>query len=74
MDQVLVTSDGRKVVTRGQNGDAHVWDARTGAHVRAIKATWQRGVALSPDGRFLVWPAADEKVQFKEGQRIYGES
>ena len=27
---------------------------------------WQRGLALSPDGRFLVWPAADEKVQFKD--------
>jgi WD40 repeat protein len=66
VDQVLVTPDGRRLVTRGQEGDAHVWDARTGAHLRRVRATWQRGMALSPDGRFLVWPVADEKVQFKD--------
>lgn len=66
VDQVLVTPDGRRVITRGQDGDAHLWDARTGAHIRTLSATWQRNVALSPDGRFLVWPVADEKVKFKD--------
>ncbi|HVK11757.1 MAG TPA: hypothetical protein VM597_23495, partial [Gemmataceae bacterium] len=66
VDQVLVTSDGRRLITRGQDGDAHVWDTRTGAHVRRFQATWQRGLALSPDGRFLVWPAEEAKVQFKD--------
>ena len=28
--QVAVTADGTRLVTRGQDGDAHVWDARTG--------------------------------------------
>jgi WD40 repeat protein len=65
VDQIRVTADGRHVVTRGQDGDAHLWDARTGAHLRHIQATWQRGLALSPDGRYLVWPAADEKVKFR---------
>jgi RNA polymerase sigma factor (sigma-70 family) len=69
VDQILVTADGLKVITRGQDGDAHVWDARTGAHIRHVKATWQRGIALSPDGRFLVWPVEDEKVQFKDPAR-----
>ena len=29
-EQILVTPDGTHVVTHGQNGDAHVWDAATG--------------------------------------------
>ena len=34
VDQVLVTRDGRRLVTRGQDGDAQLWDARTGEHLR----------------------------------------
>jgi RNA polymerase sigma factor (sigma-70 family) len=66
VDQVLVTRDVRRLFTRGQDGDAHIWDARTGDHLRTINATWQRGIALSPDGQFLVWPVEDEKVKFKD--------
>jgi RNA polymerase sigma factor (sigma-70 family) len=66
VDQILVTPDGTRVVTRGQNGDAHLWDGMTGAHLRHIAATWQRGVALSPDGKFLTWPVADESVKYPD--------
>jgi RNA polymerase sigma factor (sigma-70 family) len=66
VDQVLVARDARQLITRGQDGDAHIWDATTGGHRRALKASWQRGIALSPDGRHLVWPIADEKIQFKD--------
>jgi RNA polymerase sigma factor (sigma-70 family) len=59
VEQILVHPTGARVVTRGQNGDAHVWDAATGEHLRHVAAAWQRGVAQSPDGRFLVWPVAD---------------
>jgi RNA polymerase sigma factor (sigma-70 family) len=69
VDQVLVSPDGRRLVTRGQDGDAHVWDARTGAHLRAINAAWQRGLGMSPDGRYLVWPVADETVKYKDPAR-----
>jgi WD40 repeat protein len=31
--------------------------------------TWQRGFALSPDGRFLVWPVADESIHFKDADQ-----
>ncbi len=31
IDQIAVTADGDRIVTRGWNGDAHIWDARTGA-------------------------------------------
>ncbi|QJW97137.1 sigma-70 family RNA polymerase sigma factor [Frigoriglobus tundricola] len=64
--QIEVPADGKRVVTRGQDGDAHVWDARTGAHLRRVDVTWQRGLTLSPDGRYLVWPVGDETVQFKD--------
>jgi RNA polymerase sigma factor (sigma-70 family) len=69
VDQVLVTPDARKLVTRGQDGDARLWDAVTGTDLRPIAGNWQRGMALSPDGRFLVWPVADEKTQFKDPKR-----
>jgi RNA polymerase sigma factor (sigma-70 family) len=56
VEQILVTADGRRVVTRGQGDDAHIWDGNNARHLRSLKAAWQRGMAMSPDGRFLVWP------------------
>jgi hypothetical protein len=66
---VLVSPDGRRPVPRGQDGDGRLWDARTGARLRAVKATWQRGLGMSPDGRFLVWPVTDETVKYKDSAR-----
>ncbi len=66
VDQILVSPDNRRVITRGQEGDAHIWDAKTGAHERLLSVTWQRGIALGPDGRFLAWPVSDPKVTFKD--------
>ncbi len=67
--QIAVTADGERIVTRGQDGDAHVWDAWTGEHQRRVDMSRQRGFALSPDGRFLLWPVADEAIQFKDADR-----
>src|SRR5205085_8913102 len=64
VDQILATPDGRHVVTRGQYGDAHLWDARTGAHLRQFPVSYHSSLALSPDGRHLVWAEADEGVRF----------
>jgi RNA polymerase sigma factor (sigma-70 family) len=69
VEQILVTPDGRRVVTRGQDGGAHLWDGRTGAHLRRIQARWQHGIALSPDGKHLVWPVVDESVKFRDPQQ-----
>jgi RNA polymerase sigma factor (sigma-70 family) len=66
VDHLLVSGDGRLIVTGGQDGDAHIWDARTCDHLKRLRAAWQRGIALSPDGRFLVWPAEDPTVKFKD--------
>ena len=68
VEQIIVSPDGRRGVTCGQNGDAHIWDGTNGQHLRAVNAAWQRGLAMSPDGRFLVWSVADAKVQFTEPQ------
>lgn len=68
VEQVLVTADGSRVVTRGQDGDAHIWDGTSGKHLRAVNAAWQRGIALSPDGGFLVWPVEDRHVKYTDPQ------
>src|SRR5262249_18640384 len=44
----------------------HVWDVRAGEQQRGLNMGWQRAFALSPDGRFLVRPVADETIQFKD--------
>jgi RNA polymerase sigma factor (sigma-70 family) len=69
IDQVEATADGKRIISRGQDGDAQVWDARTGKRLHQVNVSWQRGCAVSPDGRFLAWPAADETVQFKDPDR-----
>ncbi len=66
--QVLVSADGSRVVTRGDCADAHIWDGTTGQHLRRFQAGWMRGMAISPDGRFLAWPVDDDSVQFKDPQ------
>jgi WD40 repeat protein len=67
--QIAVTPDGRRVVTCGQDGDGHIWDARSGEHRRRLDMGWQRGFALSPDGRFLAWPTVDESIRFPDPDR-----
>lgn len=64
--QIEVVTDNKQIITRGQDGDAHLWDTRTGGHQRRVNVSWQRGLALSPDGRVLVWPVADETIKFKD--------
>jgi WD40 repeat protein len=61
--RIAATPDGRRVVTLGQDGDGHIWDARTGAYLRRLEMSERRGFALSPDGRLLVWPMADESIR-----------
>jgi WD40 repeat protein len=74
--QVLVSADGSRVVTRGEGGDAHVWDGTTGKHLRRFRVSYQRGLAISPDGRFLAWPVDDYDVTFAvpqtPGSLFYG--
>jgi RNA polymerase sigma factor (sigma-70 family) len=66
IDQILVPSDGRRVLTREQLGKVHVWDAGTGRHLRSVNVEYAQGVALSPDGRWLAWSVRDPNVRFKD--------
>jgi len=68
VEQILVTADGSRVITRGQDGEAHIWDGANGKHLRRFQAGWQRGLAISPDGRFLAWPVDDPSVSFTNPQ------
>jgi RNA polymerase sigma factor (sigma-70 family) len=72
--QILVTADGRRVITRDQYSEAYVWDGTNGQLLRRFQVGWQSTIALSPDGRFLAWPVSDESVQFtvpQEPRSIY---
>jgi RNA polymerase sigma factor (sigma-70 family) len=51
VDQIAVTADGRRVISRGEAGDAHVWDAKTGEHLRRGRA---RSAQLRPQPRRAV--------------------
>ncbi|HEY7155660.1 MAG TPA: sigma-70 family RNA polymerase sigma factor [Gemmataceae bacterium] len=68
VEQILVTPDGSRVVTRGQDGDTHLWDTANGQHLRALNPVYQRGMAMSPDGRFLVWAVVDTSIKFTDPQ------
>ena len=69
VEQVLVSADGSRVVTRGECADVHLWDGTTARHLRRFQAGgYQRGMAISPDGRFLAWPVDDSSVTFADPQ------
>jgi RNA polymerase sigma factor (sigma-70 family) len=73
VEQVFVTPDGGRVVTRDQDGIGHLWDATSGKYLRRFSAAWQRGVALSPDGRFLACPVDDSSAPFDDpGNTMHG--
>jgi RNA polymerase sigma factor (sigma-70 family) len=75
VEHIFVTPDGSRVVTRDQNGYGHLWDATSGKHLRRFSAAsgWQRGIALSPDGRFLAVPVDDSSASFEDpGNPIHG--
>jgi RNA polymerase sigma factor (sigma-70 family) len=66
VEQVLVTRDARRLITRHLGDDAQLWDATTGENLKVLKGTSQSAIALSPDSRYAVWPIRDEKIQFKD--------
>lgn len=77
IEQIFVTPDGSRVITRDSNGYGHLWDAASGKYLRRFSAAYQRGVALSRDGRFLACPVDDSSASFDEHgnfhpQGIYG--
>lgn len=64
IQQIVVSSNGKLVITRGQSGDVHVWDAAAGHHLRRIpEVVWQQEIAISPDGNFLVWADDDNSIK-----------
>jgi RNA polymerase sigma factor (sigma-70 family) len=57
--QILVSADGRSLFTTDQDGELHAWDAAGGKSPRRIAGGVDRGVAASPDGRFLAWASKE---------------
>lgn len=71
VSQVFVTPDERRVITHGFLGDAHVWDATSGKHLHRFGASWQRKIAMSPDGRFLAWAVRDETIRVRRQPFVF---
>jgi RNA polymerase sigma factor (sigma-70 family) len=61
VEQILVSADGRSLFTTDQDGDLHIWDTAGGKPPRRIAGGIERGVAASPDGRFLAWAGKEIK-------------
>jgi WD40 repeat protein len=59
VEQIIVGADGRSLFTTDQDGDLHVWDTAGGKPPRRIAGGIERGVAASPDGRFLAWASRE---------------
>jgi RNA polymerase sigma factor (sigma-70 family) len=55
VEQIVVVGDGRSLFTIDHDGNLLVWDIAGGKPPRRIAGEIDRGVAASPDGRFLAW-------------------
>jgi WD40 repeat protein len=55
VEQILVTSGGRRLFTIDQDGDLYAWGPAGGKPPRRIASGVGRGAVASPDGRFLAW-------------------
>ena len=44
VEQIILSNDGRRIVTHGSDGDAHIWDGVTGQHLRQLNAASRRGM------------------------------
>ena len=55
--------DGRHLATTGYDGDAVVWDAKSGDRVRrfSFSSVLKRGVAWSPDSQRLAWGSVGDE-------------
>jgi WD40 repeat protein len=78
---VEVSPDGKRVLTASRDGDARIWDARTGRPLRILRGHFGTvfDASFSPDGRWVVtagpataglWDATTgELVYFLQGHR-----
>jgi WD40 repeat protein len=53
VEQIVVSADGRSLFTTDRDGGLYAWDTAGGKSPRRIAGGVERGVVMSPDGRFL---------------------
>ncbi len=64
--RIFVNGKGDRVVTLGQESDVQIWDASHGTRLRTLRAAWQRKIAMSGDGKYLVWSVPDKKRTYTD--------
>lgn len=73
--EMVVTPDGKTVVTAGMDGTARVWEAVNGQQLRVLQHQgWIRGLALSPDAKWVASSSLDDTLgvwELDTGRRIY---
>ncbi|WP_203874778.1 nSTAND1 domain-containing NTPase, partial [Planobispora takensis] len=61
VSQVLITPDGRTLISAGRDRSVRLWDVRSGTLLARLMGhdTWLKAAALSPDGRTLATGGED---------------
>ncbi|NVM54939.1 MAG: HEAT repeat domain-containing protein, partial [Candidatus Helarchaeota archaeon] len=68
VNYLVITPDGKYIVTASGNETIKVWDSSTGELIRAVQGFYRgvRSVAVSPDGKYLVGCSSDNWISIWE--------
>lgn len=72
---VVFAPDGRHLISGGQDGSLHVWDAATGESIRALGLKYTPGaVRFTHGGKRLAIVASDSRIHFLHPESLREES
>jgi WD40 repeat protein len=54
-DSLAISSDGSRIISSSQDNAVRIWNGETGNCLKVLEHDWVGSVALSPDGRHIVY-------------------